>query len=45
MVTVWFGVGQFLPGAIGQLYPGGDNGIRRQRENSCYNIKFFVLNS
>jgi len=26
MVTVWFGVGQFLSGAMGQLYPGGDNG-------------------
>jgi len=25
MVTVWFGVGQFLSGAMGQLYPGGDN--------------------
>jgi len=24
MVTVWFGVGQFLSGVIGQLYPGGD---------------------
>jgi hypothetical protein len=24
MVTVWFGVGQFLSGAMGQLYPGGD---------------------
>lgn len=24
MVDRWFGVGQFLSGAIGQLYPGGD---------------------
>jgi len=24
MVTVWFGVGQFLSGVMGQLYPGGD---------------------
>jgi len=24
MVTVWFGVGQFLSGAMGQLYHGGD---------------------
>jgi len=35
MVNRWFGVGQFLSGAMGQLYPGGDrwccchnNGIR-----------------
>jgi len=25
MVNRWFGVGQFLSGAMGQLYPGGDN--------------------
>jgi len=24
MVTVWFGVGQFLSGVMGQLYPDGD---------------------
>jgi len=24
MVNRWFGVGQFLSGAMGQLYPGGD---------------------
>ena len=27
MVNRWFGVGQFLSGAMGQLYPGGDTGI------------------
>jgi len=35
MVTVWFGVGQFLSGAMGQLYPGGD----RSQKN------FVVVNS
>jgi hypothetical protein len=25
MVNRWFGVGQFLSGAMGQLYPGGDS--------------------
>jgi AraC-like DNA-binding protein len=32
MVNRWFGVGQFLSGAMGQLYPGGDNqAIVRER--------------
>jgi hypothetical protein len=30
MVNRWFGVGQFLSGAMGQLYPGGDNGILQE---------------
>jgi len=35
MVTVWFGVGQFLSGAMGQLYPGGDtDDINRINEQS-----------
>jgi len=35
MVTVWFGVGQFLSGAMGQLYPGGDNEL----EKMVFNIE------
>ena len=27
MVNRWFGVGQFLSGAMGQLYPGGDKAV------------------
>jgi len=29
MVNRWFGVGQFLSGAMGQLYPGGDSYRRK----------------
>ena len=28
MVNRWFGVGQFLSGAMGQLYPGGDKYLK-----------------
>jgi hypothetical protein len=48
MVTVWFGVGQFLSGAMGQLYPGGDtiNCVSKeiifrlftQKRNSCLDL-------
>jgi len=40
MVTVWFGVGQFLSGAMGQLYPGGDKHI-----NHLYFSKFSSTDS
>ena len=45
MVNRWFGVGQFLSGAMGQLYPGGDkgdafkNGVKLNAGNSPYLIR------
>jgi hypothetical protein len=36
MVTVWFGVGQFLSGAMGQLYPGGD---KKEQKSRAYSMK------
>jgi len=42
MVTVWFGVGQFLSGAMGQLYPGGDILYHILKKSQLKNVENFI---
>jgi hypothetical protein len=43
MVNRWFGVGQFLSGAMGQLYPGGDiSGWLSKKKDKLPLVKAYI---